>query len=123
MVEEGEECDCGTVDTCATIDKCCTPSDISSIFVDRPCTLRRSLGYHCSPHVGICCNMDCKYKSKGEICGFSTECRENPTCAGNSGFCPRGKNLPDGKLCENGYKSCKEGNCTQSLCYAKNLRG
>ncbi|CAD5115912.1 DgyrCDS4846 [Dimorphilus gyrociliatus] len=123
IVEEGEECDCGTVDTCDTIDKCCTPSDVPLTSLDRPCSIRSSAGYLCTPSTGTCCTLNCKYKPRGEVCGYSSECRKTPTCTGISRFCMIGEALKDGTLCANGHQSCKQGECSQSLCFAKGLRG
>ena len=45
LVEDGEECDCGTAAQCILRDRCCTPQ--GGVDSDAECTFARELGSLC----------------------------------------------------------------------------
>ncbi|XP_075860013.1 disintegrin and metalloproteinase domain-containing protein 20 [Microcebus murinus] len=104
VVEEGEECDCGTVHQCAE-DPCCL-SD---------CTL--SPGAACA--FGMCCK-NCKFMPSGTLCRQQvSECDLPEWCNGTSHQCPDDMYVQDGfscgvntycykKSCSNHDIQCKE---------------
>ncbi|XP_045410665.1 disintegrin and metalloproteinase domain-containing protein 20 [Lemur catta] len=104
VVEEGEECDCGTVNQCAK-DPCCLLN----------CTL--SPGAACA--FGMCCK-DCKFMPSGTLCRQQvTECDLPEWCNGTSHQCPEDVYVQDGfscsvntycykKSCSNHDVQCKE---------------
>ena len=116
--EGDEECDCGTMLTCAAIDPCCTPSDVSELDPDHPCTFRRSQGSRCSPNVSHCCTQDCKIVSSvaNKVCKVQSECTEQSICDGLSSVCPMEVKLPDKEPCAGGTRSCIDGVCIGSVC-------
>ncbi|XP_061192298.1 disintegrin and metalloproteinase domain-containing protein 10-like [Saccostrea echinata] len=122
IIEQGEECDCGTSFSCVYTDKCCTPSDVTN-SLDPPCTFRRSEGKVCSPKTGICCEQDCTITpvSASKQCGFSSECRQTAVCDGSNPKCPSPTLKPDNTSCESDRKFCYNGTCTKSACERKNL--
>ena len=121
VVEEGEECDCGTRDTCAHIDTCCTPGDV--LDADLPCTFRRSHGSQCSPRTSRCCSNDCQVMSatSGVVCKLASECTAASHCDGLSNVCPKATDLDNGATCANDRKSCFDGKCIGSVCAAVNM--
>ncbi|XP_012511502.1 PREDICTED: disintegrin and metalloproteinase domain-containing protein 20-like [Propithecus coquereli] len=95
VVEEGEECDCGTVHQCAK-DPCCLLN----------CTL--TPGATCA--FGRCCK-DCKFMPSGTLCRQQvSECDLPEWCNGTSHQCPDDVYVQDGFSCSvNTYcykKSC-----------------
>lgn len=117
IVEDDEECDCGDSSTCSSIDHCCSPRN-NSIGSDPPCTIRRSLGYECSPRKFTCCTSECKYVSNSvqHICRTDSECQFDAVCNGKSAGCPESENKLDGTKCDNGRKMCYLGVCSKSIC-------
>ncbi|KAL2789755.1 disintegrin and metalloproteinase domain-containing protein 20 preproprotein, partial [Daubentonia madagascariensis] len=104
VVEEGEECDCGTMHQCAK-DPCCLLN----------CTL--SPGAACA--FGICCK-DCKFMPSGTLCRQQvSECDLPEWCNGTSHQCPDDVYVQDGiscsidaycykRTCNNHDMQCKE---------------
>ncbi|XP_039111601.1 disintegrin and metalloproteinase domain-containing protein 30 [Hyaena hyaena] len=93
IVEEGEECDCGSVEDCRS-DRCCK-SD---------CKLMP--GTSCS--TGLCCH-NCQFRPLGHTCRKEeNECDLPEYCVGNSAFCPEDTYKQDGTPCKH-----------DSYCYRK----
>uniref|UniRef100_A0A3Q2GTU3 ADAM metallopeptidase domain 20 n=1 Tax=Equus caballus TaxID=9796 RepID=A0A3Q2GTU3_HORSE len=104
VVEEGEECDCGTTHQCIK-DPCCLLN----------CTLKS--GATCA--FGLCC-QDCKFMPSGSLCRQQiNECDLPEWCNGTSHQCPEDVYVQDGipcndsaycyeKRCNNHDKQCKE---------------
>uniref|UniRef100_A0A8I3N489 ADAM metallopeptidase domain 20 n=2 Tax=Canis lupus familiaris TaxID=9615 RepID=A0A8I3N489_CANLF len=95
VIEEGEECDCGTTDQCVN-DPCCLLN----------CTLKP--GAACQ--FGICCK-DCKLMPSGTLCRHQiSECDLPEWCNGTFHQCPEDVYVQDGIPCgDNAY--CYEGRC------------
>uniref|UniRef100_G1PVP2 ADAM metallopeptidase domain 20 n=2 Tax=Myotis lucifugus TaxID=59463 RepID=G1PVP2_MYOLU len=95
VVEEGEECDCGSVKQCEQ-DPCCLLN----------CTL--SPGSACA--FGLCCK-DCKLMPSGTLCRQQiSECDLPEWCNGISHQCPEDGYVQDGIPCgDNAY--CYEKSC------------
>ncbi|XP_036138152.1 disintegrin and metalloproteinase domain-containing protein 20-like [Molossus molossus] len=95
VVEEGEECDCGTLDLCMK-DPCC----------ESDCTLRP--GAACA--FGLCCK-DCQIVSTGTVCRQEiNECDLPEWCNGKSYLCPEDVYVQNGFPCEGGG-TCYEKRC------------
>ncbi|XP_004426513.2 PREDICTED: disintegrin and metalloproteinase domain-containing protein 20-like [Ceratotherium simum simum] len=104
VVEEGEECDCGTTHQCVN-DPCCLLN----------CTLKS--GAACA--FGLCCK-DCKMMPSGTLCRQQIgECDLPEWCNGTSHQCPDDVYVQDGIPCSDGaycyQKSCNnhDGQCRE----------
>ncbi|VDD86782.1 unnamed protein product [Enterobius vermicularis] len=108
VVDKGEECDCGSRESC--MDECCDPLT---------CTLRSEA--QCASHQ-ICCKQ-CKVLSKGYICRAKrSSCDVEEKCDGEKGDCPPDGYLVDGTHCGiNGQ--CWKGNCSDNESRCKALWG
>ncbi|XP_054625074.1 disintegrin and metalloproteinase domain-containing protein 9 isoform X2 [Dunckerocampus dactyliophorus] len=96
MLEEGEECDCGTPEECQN--NCCVAA-----------TCQLSAGSACAQ--GECCN-DCQLRVSGTPCrGVVNSCDLPEFCNGTSAFCPDDFYMMDGLPCENNAAYCYEGRC------------
>ncbi|XP_041351461.1 disintegrin and metalloproteinase domain-containing protein 10-like [Gigantopelta aegis] len=119
IIEDGEECDCGTSGTCRYIDPCCVPSDVSN-SVDIPCTFGHNKTKTCSPKRSdsACCSEDCVpiSSSRKQTCKHRSDCTRASYCDGVSSSCPAPVNLPDGKSCNGGRQICVSGKCSKSIC-------
>ncbi|XP_010154696.1 PREDICTED: disintegrin and metalloproteinase domain-containing protein 21-like [Eurypyga helias] len=95
VLEDGEECDCGSEAQCK-LDLCC----------DNTCQKRG--GAICAS--GGCCK-NCKLLPEGEVCRRSTDLCDLPEyCNGTSEHCPGDVAKQDGTVCaEDGY--CYSGKC------------
>uniref|UniRef100_F7B972 ADAM metallopeptidase domain 21 n=3 Tax=Xenopus tropicalis TaxID=8364 RepID=F7B972_XENTR len=97
ILEQGEECDCGSVQECAII-KCCDPTI---------CKLRENA--ECLS--GLCCK-DCRLLPKGTLCRIpKTECDLAEYCDGASSHCPLDMYQQNGSPCNNGTSLCYENTC------------
>ncbi|XP_078662325.1 disintegrin and metalloproteinase domain-containing protein 12-like [Branchiostoma floridae x Branchiostoma belcheri] len=95
-LEDGEDCDCGTVDECTS--PCCDPST---------CTLHENAT--CA--IGLCCE-GCQLVSAGTLCRDDLgDCDLPEYCTGTSPHCPPNVFIQDGYDClyEEGY--CFNGAC------------
>ncbi|CAG9860294.1 unnamed protein product [Phyllotreta striolata] len=98
IVEEGEECDCGSIDNCHKINPCCDPIT---------CKLTKEA--QCAS--GECCE-DCQLKGKGVVCREATnECDLPEHCSGTSGECPADVYKKNSSPCEEGVGQCFNGIC------------
>ncbi|XP_064210798.1 disintegrin and metalloproteinase domain-containing protein 11 isoform X3 [Tribolium castaneum] len=97
IVEDGEDCDCGTIDECPSVDPCCDPI-----------TCKLTTEAQCAS--GPCCD-NCMLKQRGVVCREpSNECDLPEYCSGDSGECPVDVFKKNGHLC--GYK----GYCFNGVC-------
>nr|ATY70072.1 ADAM17 [Oopsacas minuta] len=112
LVEEGEDCDCGDVDSCQDI--CCQPGGTG----EGECMFLPFA--QCSPDVAtgsVCCQANCSFVSAIEqkVCQPQTSCTSESQCNGMSATCPIPLNMPNGQTCSI-TQTCLEGQCTGSLC-------
>ncbi|XP_062824148.1 disintegrin and metalloproteinase domain-containing protein 20-like [Anolis carolinensis] len=107
IVENGEQCDCGSKADCET-DRCCQSN----------CRLRS--GAICA--FGLCC-AKCQYAPAQSICRDNTSICDLPEyCNGTSEWCPKDVYVQDGAPCdENAY--CYNGNCTTHVRQCKMIFG
>ncbi|XP_041354184.1 disintegrin and metalloproteinase domain-containing protein 10-like [Gigantopelta aegis] len=119
VIEDGEECDCGTSGTCRYVDPCCIPSDVTN-SLDIPCTFGHNKTKTCSPKRfdSACCSEDCVpiSASRKQTCKHKSDCTRASYCDGVSSSCPAPVNLPDGKPCNGGRQICVSGKCSKSIC-------
>ncbi|XP_059352595.1 uncharacterized protein LOC130700381 isoform X6 [Daphnia carinata] len=98
VVEDGEECDCGTIEECHESDPCCDPI-----------TCKLTAEAECAS--GPCCD-DCKLRPKGYLCRDATnECDLPEICNGRSGQCPLDIFKKNGNQCEINKGYCFNGVC------------
>ncbi|XP_065175126.1 disintegrin and metalloproteinase domain-containing protein 10-like isoform X1 [Sycon ciliatum] len=106
--ENEEQCDCGLASQCLKEHFCCT----------NKCLLRP--GVACSPQQGPCCSSStCSFvlSSSNVTCSEPHECRIGlSVCNGTTSTCPVTPPKSDGTVCNKGRASCKDGECTDSLC-------
>ncbi|XP_061562414.1 disintegrin and metalloproteinase domain-containing protein 9 [Phycodurus eques] len=96
LLEEDEECDCGTPEECQN--KCCIAA-----------TCKLTTGSSCAQ--GSCCN-DCQLRVAGTPCRGSLNACDLPEfCNGTSAFCPNDFYIMDGLPCQNNAAYCYEGRC------------
>uniref|UniRef100_A0A8C3P1R5 ADAM metallopeptidase domain 22 n=1 Tax=Cyanoderma ruficeps TaxID=181631 RepID=A0A8C3P1R5_9PASS len=97
FVEDGEECDCGTIAECASEGgECCNT-----------CTL--TAGSQCSN--GLCCRK-CRFEPKGVLCREAVnDCDIAENCTGNSSQCSPNIHKMDGYSCDNRQGICFGGRC------------
>ncbi|XP_040587907.1 disintegrin and metalloproteinase domain-containing protein 26A-like [Mesocricetus auratus] len=96
IVEEGEQCDCGSPQLCEN-DPCCRPD----------CAFKP--GAECA--FGLCCK-DCKLIPTGTVCRKqNNECDLPEWCNGTSAKCPEDVYVEDGHLCSG------SGYCYKSVCH------
>ncbi|KAF1388873.1 hypothetical protein PFLUV_G00067360 [Perca fluviatilis] len=98
FVEEGEQCDCGSVEEC--INPCCNATT---------CTLKE--GSQCSE--GECCE-DCKISPRSRECRRQhDECDLAEYCDGQRPTCPEDVFAVNGLPCDGGLGYCYNGQCPQ----------
>eukprot|EP00111_Clytia_hemisphaerica_P021191 TCONS_00062427-protein len=99
LVEETEECDCGTKEECA--DPCCDAET---------CKLKP----HAECSSEECCH-DCKLKKKGSLCrDIQNDCDLQDFCDGKSSKCTKNSYKEDYTLCNQGNSFCLHGACAMS---------
>ncbi|XP_006884856.1 PREDICTED: disintegrin and metalloproteinase domain-containing protein 20-like [Elephantulus edwardii] len=107
LVEEGEECDCGTMYQCSR-DPCCLPD----------CTLKP--GAACA--FGLCCK-DCNFLHSGYLCRpQANECDLPEWCNGTYHQCPEDVYMMNGIPC-NDSSYCFEKRCNSHDTQCKEIFG
>ncbi|KAL3269344.1 hypothetical protein HHI36_008416 [Cryptolaemus montrouzieri] len=98
IVEDGEDCDCGTFEECPKVDPCCDPF-----------TCKLTTEAECAS--GPCCNQ-CRLKEKGVVCRESSnECDLPEHCSGETGDCPNDLFKKNGSPCGEDSGHCFNGYC------------
>ncbi|XP_027394037.1 disintegrin and metalloproteinase domain-containing protein 30-like [Bos indicus x Bos taurus] len=107
IVEENEECDCGSGEECEE-DGCCQPD----------CKFKE--GANCS--TGLCCHK-CQFRPSGYMCRVEeNECDLAEYCNGTSAFCPSDTYKQDGTPCK--YRSrCVRKGCQSRTMQCQNIFG
>ncbi|XP_063921837.1 disintegrin and metalloproteinase domain-containing protein unc-71 isoform X1 [Zophobas morio] len=109
IVEDGEDCDCGTIDECPSVDPCCDPI-----------TCKLTTEAQCAS--GPCCD-NCMLRERGVVCREpSNECDLPEYCSGDSGECPTDVFKKNGHPC--GYHGyCFNGVCPTLALQCQNIWG
>ncbi|XP_014610805.1 PREDICTED: disintegrin and metalloproteinase domain-containing protein 11 isoform X11 [Polistes canadensis] len=98
VIDEGEQCDCGSHEECHELDPCCDPI-----------TCKLTSEAQCAS--GPCCN-NCKLRARGIVCRESTnECDLPEICDGNTGQCPPDVYKKNGSPCSDNTDYCFNGIC------------
>ncbi|XP_078540965.1 disintegrin and metalloproteinase domain-containing protein 9-like [Lissotriton helveticus] len=108
IVDDGEDCDCGTATECST-DTCC----------DSNCKLKEDA--NCA--WGACCN-NCQILPQGTLCGDVTdECDLPEYCDGISPVCPDDFFQQNGNTCGDQKWYCYKGKCQNPDAQCKKVFG
>ncbi|XP_048407157.1 disintegrin and metalloproteinase domain-containing protein 9 [Stegostoma tigrinum] len=108
IVDEGEECDCGTPQKCSN--PCCNAA-----------TCRLTSGSQCAH--GRCCE-NCRFRVAGTLCrGAANVCDLPEYCNGSSHLCQPDVFLQNGYPCANGMTYCYDGLCQTYDAQCKALFG
>ena len=121
--EEGEKCDCGTLEVRyaikahlagrAMVQSCQLLEYLFQECIDPCCnatTCQLVLGAEC--RAGQCCQPDCQFKPYGTTCrNASTECDIAEYCTGDQADCPRNVYLQDLTFCRGNDSYCYSGQC------------
>ncbi|XP_020279213.1 disintegrin and metalloproteinase domain-containing protein 11 isoform X2 [Pseudomyrmex gracilis] len=98
VIDDGEQCDCGSIDECHEYDPCCDPI-----------TCKLTTEAECA--TGPCCS-NCKLRASGVVCRESTnECDLPEVCSGDTGQCPPDVHKKNGNPCSNNASHCFNGIC------------
>ncbi|PNF20107.1 hypothetical protein B7P43_G04792 [Cryptotermes secundus] len=104
IVEEGEDCDCGTIDECHDLDPCCDPV-----------TCKLTTEAECAS--GPCCS-NCRLRPRGVICRDAVnECDLPEHCSGEDGKCPMDVHKKNGNPC-----GANTGYCFNGICPTVNIQ-
>ncbi|EDV29259.1 uncharacterized protein TRIADDRAFT_1282, partial [Trichoplax adhaerens] len=96
FIEEGEQCDCGSVSECQ--DHCCNASTCM-------------LAPHAACSTGPCCHQ-CQFQKRGELCREPVnDCDLAEYCSGHDSQCPSNIVKQTGIDCANGAGYCYDGAC------------
>ncbi|XP_074044681.1 disintegrin and metalloproteinase domain-containing protein 30-like [Macrotis lagotis] len=107
ILENGEECDCGTIEECKK-DVCCLPN----------CKLKP--GAQCN--TGLCCKA-CQFRPSGHICrNKHNDCDLEEFCNGTSNLCPNDFYKQDGTPCSDGAH-CYHRRCFNRFLQCKEIFG
>uniref|UniRef100_A0A8C3VYF8 Disintegrin and metalloproteinase domain-containing protein 5-like n=1 Tax=Catagonus wagneri TaxID=51154 RepID=A0A8C3VYF8_9CETA len=110
ILEPGEQCDCGTSETC-THKQCCDP---------RTCTKKQDK--ECGS--GECCTQSCTIKPVNVICRQAAdECDFVEFCNGTFPHCVPDTFARNGQSCDSGFSYCYEGRCRSFNKQCRNLIG
>ncbi|MBZ3886767.1 Disintegrin and metalloproteinase domain-containing protein 9 [Sciurus carolinensis] len=111
LIEEGEQCDCGTSMNC-THKACCDPT---------ACILKGNS--ECGS--GECCSQACKLKPANILCrkSFDKDCDFQEYCNGKEAYCVANTFARTGQPCGSGTGFCFEGFCRTFDRQCKNLIG
>lgn len=111
IVEEGEECDCGTEQDCAK-NSCCDPK-----------TCKFKNGAQCDDANEVCCS-NCKFSSSDTVCRASTgPCDYDIKCPGDAASCPSRRTAPDGEKCSLNNSTSDSGlECISGHCTSRDLQ-
>ncbi|XP_028279254.1 disintegrin and metalloproteinase domain-containing protein 8a [Parambassis ranga] len=108
FLEQGEECDCGTVEECKN--PCCNAT-----------TCKLNAGAQCAE--GECCH-NCQLKPTGSVCRPKTgDCDLPEYCTGFSATCPTDAYTQNGLSCNRGKGYCYNGQCPSQKEHCKRLWG
>ncbi|XP_069468115.1 disintegrin and metalloproteinase domain-containing protein 9-like [Ambystoma mexicanum] len=108
IVDQGEECDCGTVQQCKN--PCCNAAT---------CTL--TSGSQCAQ--GLCCE-NCKFKGSSSECRPQSDPCDLPEyCNGTGSYCPSDFYIMDGYPCNDSQSYCYGGRCQTFDAQCKALFG
>ena len=103
IIEEGEQCDCGSSD-CSSTDSCCNGA-----------TCQLTAGSKCSALDACCSSSTCQVQSQGSTCRASVgSCDVAETCDGFSSKCPSDAYVPYGTACD--ADDGDKGACWGSVC-------
>uniref|UniRef100_A0A8C0JZD9 ADAM metallopeptidase domain 21 n=1 Tax=Canis lupus dingo TaxID=286419 RepID=A0A8C0JZD9_CANLU len=107
IVEDREECDCGSLKECSSNPCCSNDCRLESTFL-------------CDK--GLCCT-NCSFSAAGTLCRpIQNICDLPEYCKGGSNQCPDDFYMQDGTACsEGGY--CYHGNCTDRTVHCKEIFG
>ncbi|XP_044172724.1 zinc metalloproteinase-disintegrin-like berythractivase isoform X2 [Acropora millepora] len=109
--EEGEECDCGSVEDCKKYSDGCCNATTCKLHPDSECD------------TGACCSK-CKLKPQGVVCREKlNECDLPEFCTGKSELCPSNKYVQNGRSCANNNGYCYNGECPTHDKQCKDLWG
>nr|P0DM90.1 RecName: Full=Zinc metalloproteinase-disintegrin-like brevilysin H2b; AltName: Full=Snake venom metalloproteinase; Short=SVMP [Gloydius brevicaudus] len=96
LLEVGEECDCGSPETCQN--PCCDAA-----------TCKLTSGSQCAK--GLCCDQ-CKFSKSGTECrAAKDDCDIAESCTGQSADCPTDDLQRNGQPCGNNAQYCRKGKC------------
>lgn len=110
IVEQGEDCDCGGEAGCQG-NQCCDAT-----------TCKFKNNAVCDDSNEDCCR-NCQFASNGTVCRESSgQCDPQEVCPGDSAYCPKDTNAPDGQSCGNGLQ-CTSGQCTSRDEQCKSVMG
>ncbi|XP_076169368.1 disintegrin and metalloproteinase domain-containing protein mind-meld isoform X5 [Ptiloglossa arizonensis] len=98
VIDDGEQCDCGSIEECQKLNPCCDPI-----------TCKLTTEAECA--TGPCCK-NCKLLKQDVVCRESTnECDLPEVCSGETGQCPPDVYKKNGNLCADNTTYCFNGIC------------